>query len=432
MAPTSSKQEVTLESIPRFTSCPLTVTSYSTTFSNRRRKSRRVFVKHEALKIRAILICLLATWVNPSTSFHVKPSITSRPRASSLFVVEPKERIEQARNSRSELPLSVDAGSSSDFFFVSACDENPETSGGDEVEETCEENREDFQGDKTERLERVAKADALLSRRSASRSRDATSDKTTSVGTRRVGSASHARVGARSMSRLTDAVKKAASSNVKEQKTDESAHDQLPSARISKSLIQSTVKSMIQTSASIGLFEFQPNLPMIDSFVKQCPAPGSILLQSERSTKPWKASDRISVRVATVADDLDIANLRLSVFSDFSPDMRRAFCSKSCQVLSSRRNRGATCIVATVPRYGSIMSPRPDIILGSAECSYHEFEGTSLGRRRPNESILYITEVAVSPSARRKGIGQKIMQVRVYSGQNKQVFYLDSLQSCLP
>jgi len=56
------------------------------------------------------------------------------------------------------------------------------------------------------------------------------------------------------------------------------------------------------------------------------------------------------------------------------------------------------------------MSPRPDIILGTAECSFHEFEGTSLGRQRKPDSILYITEVAVSPSARRKGIGQKIME----------------------
>lgn len=115
--------------------------------------------------------------------------------------------------------------------------------------------------------------------------------------------------------------------------------------------------------------------------------------------------------MALMADDLDVANLRLSVFSDFSPDMRRAFCAKSCQVLSTRRNRGAMCIVATVPRYGSIMLPRPDIILGTVECSFHEFEGTVLGRRRRMDSILYITEVAVSPTARRKGIGHKLMEV---------------------
>ena len=218
------------------------------------------------------------------------------------------------------------------------------------------------------------------------------------------------------MSRLTEAVKKAASANTvqrKDENTEEEAmRNQSPTAMLTKSLIESTVKSMLQTSASMGLFgEMQPNPTTADQFLQQTPPPGTILLQSDRSTKPWKAADRVSVRVATLADDLDIANLRLSVFSDFSPEMRRAFCSKSCQVLSSRRNRGATCIVATVPRYGSIMSTRPDIILGTAECSYHEFEGTTLGRRRPLESILYVTEVAVSPSARRKGIGQKIMQV---------------------
>jgi ribosomal protein S18 acetylase RimI-like enzyme len=37
---------------------------------------------------------------------------------------------------------------------------------------------------------------------------------------------------------------------------------------------------------------------------------------------------------------------------------------------------------------------------------------TILGLRRPPESILYITEVAVNPTARRKGIGYKMMSVR--------------------
>lgn len=50
------------------------------------------------------------------------------------------------------------------------------------------------------------------------------------------------------------------------------------------------------------------------------------------------------------------------------------------------------------------------LVLGSAECSFHEFYGTQLGRRRKQHSILYVTEVAVSPSARRRGIGTKLLK----------------------
>lgn len=50
-----------------------------------------------------------------------------------------------------------------------------------------------------------------------------------------------------------------------------------------------------------------------------------------------------------------------------------------------------------------------DVVLGSAECSFHEFFGTRLGQQRPQNSILYITEVAVHPAARRQGVGLKLL-----------------------
>mmetsp|Transcript_34672 Transcript_34672/g.70780 ORF Transcript_34672/g.70780 Transcript_34672/m.70780 type:complete len:162 (-) Transcript_34672:8-493(-) len=49
-------------------------------------------------------------------------------------------------------------------------------------------------------------------------------------------------------------------------------------------------------------------------------------------------------------------------------------------------------------------------ILGSAECSVHEFEGTELGKRRPEGAVMYVTEVAVSPVARRCGTGRRLMK----------------------
>lgn len=55
---------------------------------------------------------------------------------------------------------------------------------------------------------------------------------------------------------------------------------------------------------------------------------------------------------------------------------------------------------------------RPELLLGSVECSVHEFQGTKLGRRRVDDSILYITEVAVNPLFRRNGIGTTLLKVR--------------------
>jgi ribosomal protein S18 acetylase RimI-like enzyme len=171
------------------------------------------------------------------------------------------------------------------------------------------------------------------------------------------------------------------------------------------------VEGMVDMSSNyMGLFGESADIQS-DEYQQMKPAPGTVLLSPGRQTTAWKASDRVTVRVANRADDLDISTLRLSVFTDFSPDMRNTFCARSCQLLENRRIQGATCVVATVPRYASILSPRRDIILGTAECSVHEFHGTSLGQRRLKNSILYITEVAVSPTARRKGIGLKILQV---------------------
>jgi ribosomal protein S18 acetylase RimI-like enzyme len=140
----------------------------------------------------------------------------------------------------------------------------------------------------------------------------------------------------------------------------------------------------------------------------QEPLPGSILLHPtlKRSSNRLK-SGSMTVRVATEADDVDIANLRLSVFSDFAPEVRAHFCNRSCQVLANRRLRGATCLVATVPMTKMIGD---DFVLGSAECSVHEFYGTQLGMSRPQDSALYITEVAVNPCARRIGVGHKLLE----------------------
>ena len=139
--------------------------------------------------------------------------------------------------------------------------------------------------------------------------------------------------------------------------------------------------------------------------------------------------DQIAVRVATPWDDIDIANLRLSVFSEMAPDLQAKFCQKSCEVLDHRRNKGATCLVAAIDsnRRDSIVArnvyqdgadydlikPRESTssqwFMGSVEVSVHEFYGTELGKRRPAGTILYVTEVAVLPEARRTGAATRLM-----------------------
>jgi len=121
----------------------------------------------------------------------------------------------------------------------------------------------------------------------------------------------------------------------------------------------------------------------------------------------------ITVRVATPIDDLCIANLRLSVFSDFTPETRKLFCDRSCHLLSTRRQRGAMCIVATETRTSSssfLPSMEDESVVGTAEISFHEFAETSLGRSRPQGSILYVTEVAVNSAKRRRGIAKLMME----------------------
>lgn len=138
---------------------------------------------------------------------------------------------------------------------------------------------------------------------------------------------------------------------------------------------------------------------------KRLDSPNNILLKS------CAATNQLSVRFASpVVDDEAIANLRMSVFTDFIPDLQAQFCTRSCQAISARRMRGATCIVATLPRTLDLPDDSPLLICGSVECSYHEFFGTQLGRRRLPHSILYVTEVAVNPDVRRQGIGSTLLR----------------------
>ena len=237
-----------------------------------------------------------------------------------------------------------------------------------------------------------------------------TNEKKTSVGERRVGSATQARRGQSRTSQIVNAVRQKAQgitgSNPKTMSDTENGPDpDKTSARLAASKIHAAVEDLLREKKTM-----RKSTSQADRFSAAISSWGkSMGILGDEAGPPRSQvlceSPSLVVRVANPMDDVDIANLRLSVFSDFSPEMRSQFCYRSCQALARRRNCGAICVVATPPTD----KVRP-VLLGSAECSHHEFLSTRLGSMRPNGSLLYITEVAVHPSARRRGIGEMLLQ----------------------
>jgi ribosomal protein S18 acetylase RimI-like enzyme len=168
---------------------------------------------------------------------------------------------------------------------------------------------------------------------------------------------------------------------------------------------------------------------------KLLPYHGDVLLDESLSAFNGLLNHQIRIRssIPNSVDDKYIANLRLSVFSNFDEERQIIFRSRSVEVLNRRRRRGAIALVAEMPysdflkarsynelntritsgyKYNAEFDQRdgPYKIVGSVECSQHEFDSTILGNSRPKGSLLYITEVAVCPEARRCGVGRMLMK----------------------
>lgn len=189
-----------------------------------------------------------------------------------------------------------------------------------------------------------------------------------------------------------------------------------------------------QRTKSMGILGEVTESTLIDKPQKELqykipdiPKPGTILAPQKASltkasliSKP-SLKDHISITVGRPGvNDAEIANLRLSVFNEYSIDNNcKDWIGMSCDVIEQRRNRGATCICASV-NYIDDRNEDEDVnfninipnhwIVGSLECSTHEFIGTELGIRRPLDNILYLTEVAVSPKTRRNGVGKLLLK----------------------
>ncbi|CAM9732645.1 unnamed protein product [Discosporangium mesarthrocarpum] len=118
----------------------------------------------------------------------------------------------------------------------------------------------------------------------------------------------------------------------------------------------------------------------------------------------------VRVRVATPSDYMLIADLRFSVFSPYHPDLRHRFRERSYVLMSERRRLGAFCLIAVLDEcpQGEDGVLSQEQVLGTLECSKHEFKGTALDPGETN-TRLYLTEVAVRADYRRMGVGTFLM-----------------------
>jgi ribosomal protein S18 acetylase RimI-like enzyme len=132
---------------------------------------------------------------------------------------------------------------------------------------------------------------------------------------------------------------------------------------------------------------------------------------------PWESSVEevptvpvgVDIRPAEVADLKHVVELRIDVFY---PELRavRSFYDKILGKLTSRREKGAQCLVAVHDETGTI--------LGTIEFSYSDFADTSMADIG-YERKLYLMDLAVLPKARRMGIATLLLNtVEKYAQEN--------------
>lgn len=99
------------------------------------------------------------------------------------------------------------------------------------------------------------------------------------------------------------------------------------------------------------------------------------------------AGHRVRLRVATLDDYLAIADVRFNVFSPVHSTLKHRFRERSCVLMTERRRRGAFCLVVVLERAENAEAERDGVVtgviteehvLGTLECSRHEFDGTAL------------------------------------------------------
>mmetsp|Transcript_7457 Transcript_7457/g.18976 ORF Transcript_7457/g.18976 Transcript_7457/m.18976 type:complete len:351 (-) Transcript_7457:432-1484(-) len=180
------------------------------------------------------------------------------------------------------------------------------------------------------------------------------------------------------------------------------------------------------------------------------------------------ALPKITTSLAAISDFASIADLRLSVFTPYGDPVRQRYRVRAREKMIERRMKGATCIVARVDgevaRGGEAMatagaaaamatlsgdptsaaeakssamqwaqgttgneeggSGSYDRIVGTLECSTHEFDRAPL--RGYEGERFYVTEVAVAPHMRRRGVALKMIHAAEQVAVNRgvRVLYL--------
>jgi ribosomal protein S18 acetylase RimI-like enzyme len=162
----------------------------------------------------------------------------------------------------------------------------------------------------------------------------------------------------------------------------------------------------------------------------------------------------VNTRLATLYDFHEVADLRLSVFADEVHENQRVkLRAKAWEKMIERRVKGATCIVAhaglgSAARNGwaatldfedekqgkaadcavdradgndldSHTSAGPSMLVGTLECSTHEFSRVDMQPALETGARLYITELAVGTGMRRRGVALKLLRAAEAYGRNR-------------
>jgi ribosomal protein S18 acetylase RimI-like enzyme len=118
--------------------------------------------------------------------------------------------------------------------------------------------------------------------------------------------------------------------------------------------------------------------------------------------------------VQSPRDEIDLADSRyqewmLKEDTSNDPPSPYAFRMATAEITRERANHGAIAFLAKSPLSSSTLDA---VIVGSAELSTVEFEGTFLNDdKKRNEEYWYITDVVTSSQHRRMGIGTALMNV---------------------
>ncbi len=116
------------------------------------------------------------------------------------------------------------------------------------------------------------------------------------------------------------------------------------------------------------------------------PGPGTTLIPQKAplTNSAWitkhRLKEHMSVHVGRAVDDVEVANLRLSVFSDYTVDEIAEWVYRSSNIIAQRRLKGATTINASLNYINERQGNEVESwIVGSIECSTHEVSDVRSG-----------------------------------------------------